>query len=232
MAKALDEPGMPCKQPIGRRKRLLIKLHAGVLNALGRRTHRSSVRRSGWWRSRGRLWRADSPGGRGPGTRLRRDRFPPRLHPAEPGRCGAGLCRMRTMLLMWPENVDSDCCKLCSSPMSAKTWSKTFISARAAGTWRPHCAISVSRPVVLRLTVLPPVFGPVISRILFCAAPSSISIGTTICGSIRGWRADSSRVRPAVVQGRLNRAVRFGQFGAGGDKVYLAQRFGRDHQAC
>ena len=61
-------------------------------------------------------------------------------------------------------NVDSDCSIDCSSPMSANTASKTGRRlSLSAGTGIPACAISASRPTVLRATVLPPVFGPVIS---------------------------------------------------------------------
>jgi hypothetical protein len=45
--------------------------------------------------------------------------------------------------------------------MSASTASKMGSSARSAGTGRPDCAISASRPTVFRVTVLPPVLGPV-----------------------------------------------------------------------
>ena len=54
------------------------------------------------------------------------------------------------------------------SPMSASTWSNTEIwLPSAAGMSIPLIAISVSRPQVLRATVLPPVFGPVMISALF-----------------------------------------------------------------
>ena len=65
------------------------------------------------------------------------------------------------MLPMCELNVDSDCSIDCSSPMSAKTASKTGRRESAsAGTGSPACAISASRPTVFSATVLPPVFGP------------------------------------------------------------------------
>ncbi len=68
------------------------------------------------------------------------------------------------MFVMWLLNVDSDCSMLCSSPMSAKTASNTGTRLpRSAGTGSPACAISESSPAVFSATVLPPVFGPVIS---------------------------------------------------------------------
>jgi hypothetical protein len=52
-----------------------------------------------------------------------------------------------------------------SSPMSANTDRNTGSrDPSAAGILRPACAISESSPAVLSATVLPPVFGPVISR--------------------------------------------------------------------
>ena len=59
------------------------------------------------------------------------------------------------------------CSMLCSSPMSASTRCK---DARRRcrprqGMCRPHCAIRVSRSrCVFKLTVLPPVLGPVMTR--------------------------------------------------------------------
>ena len=52
----------------------------------------------------------------------------------------------------------------CSSPMSAKIDRNTGSrDPSAAGIRSPACAISASRPAVLSATVLPPVFGPVMS---------------------------------------------------------------------
>ena len=93
-----------------------------------------------------------------------------------------------TMLVMWPEKVDRLCSMLCSSPISANTCSNTAISVpRSAGTCRPACAISVNSPTVFRVTVLPPVFGPVITRVVN-SSPSQMLDGTTFSGSISGCR--------------------------------------------
>ena len=52
---------------------------------------------------------------------------------------------------------------LCSSPMSANTLSNTaMVLPEAALMCRPDWAINVNSPNVLRDTVFPPVFGPVI----------------------------------------------------------------------
>ena len=95
---------------------------------------------------------------------------------------------MLMMLLMCDEKVLRLCSMLCSSPMSAKTSLKT--TARepwSAGRCSPACAMSVSRPTVLRATVLPPVFGPVMTS-MRKRSPSSTVIGTTLPVS-SGWRA-------------------------------------------
>ena len=95
------------------------------------------------------------------------------------------------MARMWPENVDSDWAIDCSSPMSAKTSPK--IGSRlpdAAGTCNPAWFISASSPSVRSVTVLPPVFGPVITSARY-SPPTRMSIGTTV--PVRpGWRAERS----------------------------------------
>ena len=59
------------------------------------------------------------------------------------------------------EKVESDCSRLCSSPMSASTSSKTgSCDPSPAGMCRPAWAMTASSPTVLSATVLPPVFGP------------------------------------------------------------------------
>ena len=82
-------------------------------------------------------------------------------HERVPGRrCST----MRVIERRWPENVDSDWAIDCSSPMSAKTSRKTGRrDPVSAGTWSPAWCISASRPSVRSATVLPPVFGPVIT---------------------------------------------------------------------
>lgn len=88
----------------------------------------------------------------------------------------------------------------CSSPISANTAENTDRELpSSAGGISPHIAIRVSKPMVFRVTVLPPVLGPVMTRVSK-AAPSSTSMGTTFCGSISGWRAWRSRIRPSSVR--------------------------------
>ncbi len=68
------------------------------------------------------------------------------------------------MWVMCDEKVERLCSMLCSSPISAKMFSNTdTFEPSAAGMARPDWAIRVSRPVVLSETVLPPVFGPVMT---------------------------------------------------------------------
>ena len=52
-------------------------------------------------------------------------------------------------------------------------------SARSAGTGMPDCAIRASRPTVFRVTVLPPVFGPVMTSSR--RSPSSSMLMGTTC---------------------------------------------------
>ena len=108
------------------------------------------------------------------------------------------------MLVMWDEKVESDCSMLCSSPMSAKMLRcmQTRLPS-PAGMNRPHWAIAVSRPRVLRLTVLPPVLGPVMTTVSM-APPIWKVIGTAVSLLSSGWRARSSSVRPcSTSSGRL-----------------------------
>jgi hypothetical protein len=70
----------------------------------------------------------------------------------------------------------------CSSPMSAKTARKTgTLDPGSAGTCRPACAISESSPAVFSATVLPPVFGPVMSSVV-TGGTSLMSTGTGASG--------------------------------------------------
>ena len=82
--------------------------------------------------------------------------------------------------------VESDCSSDCSSPISTSTSSKTGnCDPSCAGICRPDCAMIPIRPTVFRATVLPPVFGPVTTRI--CDRnPRCTSIGTTFRGSGAG----------------------------------------------
>ena len=101
------------------------------------------------------------------------------------------------IFVMCAENVERDCSMLCSSPMSAKTWSKIETSLpSAAGIIRPHMVISVKRPAVFSETVLPPVFGPV-TMSASKSLPRYRSVGTTLFLSMSGWRADLMAMRPS-----------------------------------
>ncbi len=104
---------------------------------------------------------------------------------------------MLMIFVMWAEKVDRLCSMLCSSPISARIWSKTDTSLPSpAGIISPHMAISDKSPTVFRATVLPPVLGPVMIRVskLF---PRLISVGTTFSLCIKGCRAACSSVTPS-----------------------------------
>ena len=93
---------------------------------------------------------------------------------------------MPTILTICDEKVDSDCSIDCSSPMSAKISSNTHNSdVSDAGMCSPDCAISEKSPSVFIVTVLPPVFGPVMTSVPF-SPPSLIVTGTTLCLSSSG----------------------------------------------
>ena len=112
--------------------------------------------------------------------------------------------RIFTMFTMWAEKVLRLCSMLCSSPMSASTRSNTLTALPAsAGICSPHWAMRVSRPRVFRLTVLPPVLGPVITRVSNFR-PSSMSMGTALPASSRGCRARRRQtLPPRRISGRL-----------------------------
>ena len=100
------------------------------------------------------------------------------------------------MFAMCAENVDRLCSMDCSSPTSASTRSNTRTTLpSSAGMCRPHCAIRHSSPSVLSVTVLPPVFGPVMTRVSNCW-PSSTLMGTAFAGSSSGWRARRRTIPP------------------------------------
>ena len=87
---------------------------------------------------------------------------------------------------MCAENVLSDSVILWSSPISAKILSNTKIEdCVEAGILRPLQAIAVKRPTVFNVTVFPPVFGPVITKVLN-VVPNSSEIGTAFSWSKSG----------------------------------------------
>ena len=65
----------------------------------------------------------------------------------------------------------------CSSPISAKIERNTGRRTDVDGKCNPACAISANKPAVFNATVLPPVFGPVISNTRF-GGSSRMSTGT------------------------------------------------------
>ena len=71
--------------------------------------------------------------------------------------------------------------------MSASTWSKTGSAAVSAGGRSPAWCRSAARPSVFSATVLPPVFGPLITSAR--SSPRSRSIGT----AVPGRAADAAR---------------------------------------
>ena len=75
--------------------------------------------------------------------------------------------------------------------MSARSRSKTGSTARAAGGRRPDWCRSAATPSVFSATVLPPVFGPLMTSAR--RSPRSRSIGTAVAGSSSGCLAPSSR---------------------------------------
>ena len=68
-------------------------------------------------------------------------------------------------LLIWEPKVETESAMLCWSPMSANTPSNTGRALpSSAGMWMPDWCINARRPTVFMATVLPPVFGPVITN--------------------------------------------------------------------
>ena len=69
------------------------------------------------------------------------------------------------MFLICELNVERFCSMLCSSPTSQNILSKYDISVPSeAVTKKPLIVISENNPVSFKVTVFPPVFGPVIKR--------------------------------------------------------------------
>ena len=85
---------------------------------------------------------------------------------------------------MCPEKVERLISIDCGSPMSASTSSNTGSAAVAAGGRSPDWWSSAARPSVFSATVLPPVFGPLITSAR--SPPRSRSIGTAVAGSSNG----------------------------------------------
>ena len=87
------------------------------------------------------------------------------------------------------EKVLKESAILWSSPISAKICSNTnTLDFSSAGIFNPLQAIQVSKPTVFKVTVFPPVLGPVINNVEKFL-PSSMEIGTTLLLSIKGCLA-------------------------------------------
>ena len=104
--------------------------------------------------------------------------------------------RMSITFLMCELNVETDCSMLCRSPTSAYMPSYTGSELPfSAETCRPDWCMAARSPTVFIATVLPPVFGPVMTR-TDQSGPTVRSTGTASSPS-RGWRADRS-LRPST----------------------------------
>ena len=100
------------------------------------------------------------------------------------------------------EKVERSAAIDCSSPISTSTRSKIGRMARCAATGIPACAASAATPTVLSATVLPPVFGPLITSTR-SSPPSESDMGTITrfsllsLSSSTGCRASSRCKRSA-----------------------------------
>src|SRR5699024_6474347 len=75
---------------------------------------------------------------------------------------------MDTIFDICDENVLKFCSIDCSSPISANTSEKTAIwQPSSAGTCKPDWTIKVHKPTIFNVTVVPPVFGPVITIVVY-----------------------------------------------------------------
>ena len=108
------------------------------------------------------------------------------------------LSRISMIVLMCPEKVDKLCSMLCSSPISQYTPSKIARSADFAGTYIPVIASKTNNPTSFKVTVFPPVLGPVIRSILSSPFIES-ETGTTFLPSMRGCLPALMRTTPLVL---------------------------------
>ena len=94
--------------------------------------------------------------------------------------------RIETMFPMWEENVERFCSIDCSSPMSLRTFAAIASSESGeAGMGMTDWVISVNSPIVFKVTVFPPVLGPVIT-VIRVWPPRESEIGTTLFSGSRG----------------------------------------------
>ena len=123
--------------------------------------------------------------------------------PTSSSSTSAGSTRLRSMaamLVTCQEKVLRLAAIDCSSPMSANTdWNTGRREPSATGMCSPAWAIKASSPAVLIATVLPPVFGPVITR----TDVGGISLTSTGTGpsSRAVWRSPSARGTRASTAG-------------------------------
>ena len=103
---------------------------------------------------------------------------------------------MEMTFLMCDEKVERLSSMDCASPMSQNTCEKTESTVpSAAGTNSPHAAIRQNNPHILRVTVLPPVFGPETSR-KRQVLPSESETGTAVLRSSSGCRPFTMAISP------------------------------------
>ena len=94
--------------------------------------------------------------------------------------------RILTIFTICDENVERLCSIDCSSPISAYIFENTAASEPSAAViCKPDDAITDRSPTVLSVTVFPPVFGPVTTRVSVLS-PKLISFETTLFLSISG----------------------------------------------
>ena len=91
----------------------------------------------------------------------------------------------------------------CSSPISASTRSKIGSSARSAATGIPDCAESAASPTVFSETVLPPVFGPLIT--ITVSSPPSASDQRHRLAPLRPQRGFEHRIARGFESQRIAR---------------------------
>ena len=102
------------------------------------------------------------------------------------------------MFVIWEEKVLNDSSILCSSPISAKILSKILIVLPSeTGISKPDCAIAHNKPTVFKVTVFPPVLGPVITSTLK-VLPKLIFIGTTLSFGINGCLAFLNSINSSI----------------------------------
>ncbi len=128
---------------------------------------------------------------------------------------------------MCAEKVESAASMDCASPMSARKAVKTGKLAAVAGMGKPAWAIMASKAVVLSVTVLPPVLGPLMMSWRSAAVSSRVS-GMTLPPEARrrfsssGWRP-ASRCRRSGVMAGSHAVVVAGKAGAGLQAIHQRQ---------